>query len=104
MSQTDNISPRQAPASPGLPRSPAPAYPQPHGTRTVAPPEPKRSHSSTEYPVKLHFNASLQAGNALARLSKRRGFRLREVDHLRYALDLYLRANDPQYVRECDGA
>jgi hypothetical protein len=96
--------PRQAPAGPGKPRSPAPAYPQPHDTRAAAPSPPKRSHTSTEYPVKLHFSASLQAGNSLARLCRRRGFHLREVDHLRFALDLYLRTNDPQYVRECDGS
>jgi hypothetical protein len=100
-------SPRQSPAGSGIPRTPAFAVPRPPGA-TMGPPtepeKPKRSHYSTEYPAKLHFNASQQAADSLKRLSGRRGFRLREVDHLRFALDMYLRANDPQYVRECDGS
>jgi len=99
---SDNIQPRQAPASPGIPRTPTSPYPQPHGTAAAAQPA-KRSHASTEYPVKLHFNASSQAGHSLARLTRRKGFRLREVDILRLALDIYLRANDPAYVVACDG-
>ena len=90
---------RQAPANPGMARQP---YPRPPGNGAAPAAQPRRSHSSTQYPAKYHFTTTIEAANAMNRLIRRKGFHLREVDHLRAALDTYLRHMDPQYAQEVD--
>src|SRR5215831_6027486 len=66
---------RQAPANPGMARQP---YPRPPGNGAAPAAQPRRSHSSTQYPAKYHFTTTIEAANAMNRLIRRKGFHLRE--------------------------
>jgi hypothetical protein len=94
--------PQQATAGQSRPQQATATYPRPPGTIAAAA-AAKRRHTSSRYPYEIHAALSAEAGLSLQRLSQRRGLRLRETDHIRHAIDVYLNAQDPIFARWLSG-
>src|SRR5262245_61977612 len=94
--------PRQtAPSAPAVPQG----TPYPRATPAADPPraaKQKRPRSS-QYPYECHVSFSIQAGEALQRLARRRGMRMSETLHVRHAVDHYLAAADPVFRAWLEG-